>query len=123
MGIELKLTETQHAKMRMHLKNPKPEMDVEIGVRPEHFRMRTMNDTNVIVARSDISERMGSEVFIHTRLAEKETIMRVGLGDLPDDYDFEAGAQNELYFDFPVKRIQIFDTETGENYLKAFTLS
>jgi hypothetical protein len=62
---------------------------------------------------------MGSEAFIHMHIDGNGLVLRAGIGDLPEDYASKAGAKNTLYFNFPVKRIQIFNAETGENFLKS----
>jgi multiple sugar transport system ATP-binding protein len=117
-GIELTLTEAQHEKMKRSDLNPQPERDVEIGVRPEHFRIKTAADPDVIKGISEIAEMMGSEVYIHIPTFGTDAVIKANLGDLPEDFNFEAGASNTIYFTFPPRRMQIFDPETGENYLR-----
>jgi multiple sugar transport system ATP-binding protein len=118
-GIELDLTDAQCEKMKQRIVEPKPETDVEIGVRPEHFRIKTANDPDVIRGVTEVSEMMGSEVYIHMPVDSHEIVLKSNLGDLPEDFNLDAGASNTVYFTFPSRRIQIFDNETGENYLRA----
>lgn len=119
LGITLTLTDSQQEKMRLNNPEPKPVADVEIGIRPEHFRIAGAADADTIQGVSEISEMMGSEAFIHMHIDGNDIVLRAGIGDLPEDYAPKAGAKNTVYFNFPVKRIQIFNAETGENFLKS----
>jgi multiple sugar transport system ATP-binding protein len=119
LGLEMELTAEQQAKVEKNNLRPQAEMDVEIGVRPEHFRLRESGAADVIRGKTEISEMMGSEVYIHMTLGETPVVLRSSLSELPTDYLTEAGAINEIGFNFPVKRIQIFDRESGANFLRS----
>lgn len=119
-GITLKLTDKQQEKVKLRYPNPVDEKDVEIGVRPEHFRIREKGEPNTITTKTVISEMMGSEIYIHTSVEGTDTILRVALSDLPEDYSFEADTVNTITFTFPAQRVQIFDAETGENFLRSY---
>ena len=119
-GITLKLTDKQQEKVKLRYPNPVDEKDVEIGVRPEHFRIREKGEPNTITTKTVISEMMGSEIYIHTSVEGTDTILRVALSDLPEDYSFEADTENTITYTFPAQRVQIFDAETGENFLRSY---
>lgn len=88
--------------------------NIILGIRPEHIALVAKDTPGSIKARLDITEMMGTEAFLHVNVAEKDIIIRVQTRDM-DQYAFEHGQENYIFFNIPQKYIHLFDTETEKN--------
>lgn len=95
-------------------KNVKPS-DVTIGLRPEHITIVEAGDPNAISAELEVSELMGSEMFVHALVGEKPVTIRVTNPDVINKYSFEMKAHNQIFITFAGNRMHVFDKETQKN--------
>ena len=88
-----------------------PEMDVTVGVRPEHISLEH-RDGAMITGTIDVSEMMGSSVHLHINADGKDCIIIVPTLDLEDG---THGIGTDIDFTFAPNAIHLFDPETGMN--------
>jgi multiple sugar transport system ATP-binding protein len=89
--------------------------DVKLGVRPEHVEIVKHGFANSVKAKVDVSEMMGSEMFMHLDIEGNTAVIRVQDPELLQSYSFDAGRENYVSFTFNPARIHVFDKETGIN--------
>jgi len=76
-----------------------------LGIRPEHLNIDPKGKG--IMVELDVSELMGSESYLHTRLGEGEIIARVDAENV-----FSTGSK--LHLNAEEKKLHFFDIETGD---------
>lgn len=91
--------------------------DIILGIRPEHISIVPKGTKNSIAAKVDVSEMMGSEVYLHVLVDNKDVVIRVKTTDLMNSYGLESEKSNNVYFTLPESLIHLFDTITGERIL------
>ena len=92
-------------------------LDVILGIRPEYINVVPEETPGSIEAKIDVSEMMGSEVYLHLNVEGKKIIARAKTADM-DNYSFEYNRNKSIYLTFPKEFIHLFDAETGGNILK-----
>ena len=80
LDIEIALPKSKSAMLRGIGNVPE---DVIIGVRPEHIDVLPENVEGIITAQVEVSEMMGSEIYLHVDLDGRDTVIRVPVLDLP----------------------------------------
>ena len=65
----------------------------------------------------DVSEMMGSEIYLHVNAGGKDVVVRVPTTDLPPEYRAGIPYGTKEYFNLPAELIHIFDPETEKNLL------
>jgi len=92
-------------------------MKVSLGIRPEHVTLVDAKEKHAIAAKVDVSEMMGSELYVHVTAVGKDCVMRIATVDLPAEkrYGFKFGDQ--MYFTFDGALAHLFDPETGLNLI------
>lgn len=89
---------------------------VIMGVRPEHVVVVPPETENCSKAKVDVSEMMGSEVYLHVNFGESNMVIRVKTHDI-NKYVFEPGKENYICFKIPAPAVHLFDTNTEKNLL------
>jgi len=89
---------------------------VILGIRPEHVRITAADARGSIQARVDVSEMMGSEIYLHVVVDELDVIIRVPTEDMKNN-SFKPGKNNTVHFIIPEPLIHLFDTDTEKNLL------
>lgn len=89
---------------------------VILGIRPEHIYLVDSDDKNAIKAKVDVSEMMGSEMYLHLLVNEKDVVIRVQTTDM-NPHVFEPGKVNMIQFAIPEGQLHLFDPETEKNLL------
>ncbi len=89
---------------------------VLLGIRPEHMTLAAPDDKQSIKATVDVSEMMGSEIFLHVNVDETDVVIRVQTTDI-NTITFEHGKTNYINFRIPEELIHLFDIETEKNLL------
>ena len=112
-GTELKLSSDKQKILQG--KNQAP-CSVLLGVRPEHIVVTSQDAKDSIKAKVDVSEMMGSEMYLHVAVNEQDVVIRVQISDV-NSYAFERGRDNYLGFTIPEPAIHLFDVETEKNML------
>lgn len=84
---------------------------VILGVRPEHICVVPEGTADSIKAKVDVSEMMGSEIYLHVVVDETNVVIRVQITDMKHNV-FEPGKDNYIHFTIPNNLMHIFDAET-----------
>ncbi len=91
------------------------EQEITLGVRPEHIILLGDKVENTIKATVDVSEMMGSSVYLHVNALGKDTVIIVQTMDVHgiNDVNFKHGS--EIEFTFGGNVAHVFSKETGIN--------
>ena len=93
------------------------DMDVTVGVRPEHITFAPEAGSHTISSKVDVSEMMGSEVYLHVNAVGKDVVLRVPTVDLPEEHRAGIPYGTEINFTFRPELIHLFNPETERNVL------
>ena len=117
MGASLSVTAEQAARLAA---NGQGSGQVIVGVRPEHIQLKAQEE-NAISATVEVSELMGSEVYLHAVVgsgeAAQNVVMRIPTTDLPAQYRGTVPYGTRIYFTFPSQLIHLFDPATEKSLL------
>ena len=113
-GVTIPLADGMNAKL---LDKAVPEQNIILGIRPEHISIATKGDQGAISATVDVSEMMGSEMYIHLNVEGKEAVIRVPTIDLDEKYRGGIGYLTEIDFKFPPALVHLFSKENERNLL------
>jgi multiple sugar transport system ATP-binding protein len=89
-----------------------------LGIRPEHMVLTHRENPASVKARVDVSEMMGSEIYLHTNLGDADVVIRIALVDLPADKKDGFSHQDEINFTFSGDLCHVFDADTEKNLLR-----
>ncbi len=108
MGKQFKLSaEVQQVLSTNH---EKPQ-DITCGIRPENIRIVSNDTPNALPAKIEVSEMMGSEVFIHVKIGEYPATIKITDAEVLNSYSFDAKTDKEVYVTFNDYRVHIFNSE------------
>ncbi len=94
------------------------DMDIVLGIRPEHVSFATSDGEHTIAATVDVSEMMGSEIHLHVRTAEgKDVVLRVPTIELPAEFHGGISYGTPVRFTFPDDLVHLFQKETEQSLL------
>ncbi len=108
-GISVVLSEEKQKKLAA--KDVAPQ-NITLGVRPSHITLSS--GPNTLTATVDVSEMMGSEIYLHTSVLGRDVVIIVPTMDLNGNYKetFSRGAT--VQFSFSGSVCHVFDSE-GRN--------
>lgn len=112
-GVELKLSSDKQKILERKQKQPG---NVLLGIRPEHIAVTNRDAEGSIKAKVDVSEMMGSEIYLHVTVCEQDVVIRVQITDL-NEYVFQPGKDNHISFTIPEPMIHLFDVDTEDNLI------
>jgi multiple sugar transport system ATP-binding protein len=92
-------------------------MKVALGIRPEHVVLVDKGHKGAISAKVDVSEMMGSELYVHVTANGKDCVLRIATVDLPVEKRLGFKYGDQVYFSFDGELSHLFDPETGLNLL------
>ena len=113
-GAEMALTAETQAKLAA---NGVESKDVIIGIRPEHVHFAPEGGAHTIGAQVDVSEMMGSEIYLHVNSDGKDVVLRIPTTELPVEQRAGIPHGTQVSFTFPAELIHLFDPETEKNLL------
>ncbi len=87
---------------------------VALGVRPEHISISQEQGVPAVV---DVSEMMGSEIYLHVTVGGKDAVIRIPTTDLPQQYRAGVPFGANIRFSFPPELMHLFDKETEQSLL------
>ena len=90
---------------------------VVAGVRPEHISFVHQPGEHAVTSKVDVSEMMGSEVYLHVTAAGKDVVLRIPTTELPPQFRAGIPFGTEVNFTFRPELIHLFDPETEKNLL------
>ena len=92
------------------------EKDVTVGIRPEHVHLAEASGST-LGAKVDVSEMMGSEIYLHVDADGKDVVLRIPSTDLPSEWRAGIPYGTQIAFTFPAELLHLFDPETEKNIL------
>ena len=114
-GIKIPLPDD---KQKILVTKNQKSCDVILGIRPEHISVVSENTPNSIKAKVDVSEMMGSEVYLHVTVQENDVVVRVPLKGEINGYTFAHGRKNYVSIAIPNELMHLFDDKTQQSLLK-----
>ena len=115
MGAVLSLTPEQAARLAQ---KGQGSGEVIVGVRPEHIQLQAQEE-NAISATVEVSELMGSEVYLHAVVgsgeAAQDVVMRIPTTDLPAQYRGNVPYGTQMHFTFSSQLVHLFDPATEKS--------
>ncbi|MCL2694999.1 MAG: ATP-binding cassette domain-containing protein, partial [Clostridiales bacterium] len=136
-GADIQLADAKAAQLPKDVEN----MPVIVGVRPEHTMLADPGDEGVVFAEVDLTEMMGSELYVHVKFdgkqealphddyeglaaqgktyqfLEQRAILRLSTNALPPEYRSGIAHGTKIPFKFGENVVQLFDPETEKNLL------
>lgn len=92
--------------------------DIVLGIRPEDVLIDDYEHTNSFKAKVELSEMMGSEVYIHSCLFEKKIVLKVQTSKIDHDLNLYADGQDSfIYVKFNENMLHLFEKSSGENLI------
>ncbi len=92
------------------------DMDVTLGIRPEHISFTTQTGEHTISAKVDVSEMMGSEIHLHVTTQEgKDVVLRVPTTELSEEFRGGLGYGTPVHFTFRDDLLHLFNPESETN--------
>jgi multiple sugar transport system ATP-binding protein len=88
--------------------------DVTCGVRPENIMIVGEDSPSAITAEVEVSEMMGSEVFVHVKIGGISATAKVSDTDAFNKYPFDMGGLKNVFITFNEYNIHVFNKE-GQN--------
>ena len=114
-GTEFAISAEKQASLKAHGAAAGP---VVLGVRPEHIAVQSQGD-NAVAATVEVSELMGSEVYLHAVVDSGEerqnAVLRIPTMDLPAQYQGNVPYGAQIRFAFPSQLIHLFDPVTEKS--------
>ena len=62
------------------------ERKVTVGIRPEHIAFAAAPGSDTVSSKVDVSEMMGSEVYLHVNAVGRDVVLRIPTTDLPAEH-------------------------------------
>ena len=88
--------------------------DIILGVRPEHIELK-QKDGAMVHGTVDVSEMMGSSVYLHMKACGRDTVIIVPTIDLTGEQRSAFASGRDIAFTFAGGCIHVFDPKTGRN--------
>lgn len=120
-GYYVKVADTQVEltdEMQRELKNAgQGSAEITLGIRPEHIVVTEHGTPGAINVKVDVSEMMGSEVYIHVNFEGNDIIIRFPTASLPCNDNSSIKSGTDISFVMPGKLVHLFDRASGLNLL------
>ena len=113
---EATMTLAEQAQKLLTEKGVEPR-NVVVGVRPEHISFASTAGSDTIASKVDVSEMMGSEVYLHVNAVGKDVVLRVPTTELPPEHRAGIPYGTKIDFTFRPELIHLFDPETEKNLM------
>ncbi len=98
-------------KQQIMAKNNEKPQDVVCGIRPENIMLVDTNDENAIPAQIEVSEMMGSEVYVHVTIGDKPATVKISNMDTINKYLFDMKDLKQVYVTFNEYTIHVFNKD------------
>ena len=90
---------------------------VVVGIRPEHISFATTPGSHTIASKVDVSEMMGSEVYLHVNAVGRDVVLRIPTVELPAEHRSGIPYGTDIHFTFRPELVPLFDPETEKNLM------
>ena len=94
--------------------------EITLGIRPEHITVIKAGTPGSVHVKVDVSEMMGSEIYIHVSCEGNDIIIRMPTASLPENTGGHIKTGVDLSFVMPGKLVHLFDKESGLNLLTSY---
>ncbi len=93
--------------------------EVIMGIRPEHLTLCKDGDPSGILATVEVSELMGSEVYLHATVGDEKQniVLRLPTTELPTEYQGHVPFGTKLSFTVSPNLIHLFSAENEKSFL------
>jgi len=110
----IRLAESIQKKLKGKGQEPK---NIIVGIRPEHILMAKKDEPGALPAEVDVSEMMGSEIYLHAKVARKDCVVRISTSNIAIESNewFASGSRIDLVFSS--QHMHLFDAESEKNLL------
>lgn len=88
---------------------------ITAGIRPEHLEVLPKPEEGCFRLDIDVSEMLGSEVYMHAHIEDREVIIRTPTLSATEDGLWNSYEQHTVNFRIPGAFLHLFNLETGEN--------
>jgi multiple sugar transport system ATP-binding protein len=85
--------------------------EIILGIRPEHISIVSENVPGAMKAKVDVSEMMGSEIYMHVNIGGTDIVLRVPVQGL-ENYPIISGSENYLWLKVHNRQMHLFDMKT-----------
>ena len=106
----------QEIQERLAARNAAPGK-VTVGIRPEHIAFSAEAGSDCLTGKVDVSEMMGSELYLHVTVGDKNVVLRVPTTVLPKEHKAGIPFGTPVHFTFRSDLIHLFDPESEKNLL------
>ena len=93
------------------------ERKVTVGIRPEHIAFAAAPGSDTVSSKVDVSEMMGSEVYLHVNAVGRDVVLRIPTTDLPAEHRAGIPYGTEINFAFRPDLIHLFNPESERNLI------
>ena len=90
---------------------------VVVGIRPEHISFATELGSHTIASKVDVSEMMGSEVYLHVNAVGRDVVLRIPTVELPAEHRSGIPYGTDIHFTFRPELVHLFDPQTEKNLM------
>ena len=90
---------------------------VVVGIRPEHISFATTPGSHTIASKVDVSEMMGSEVYLHVNAVGRDVVLRIPTVELPAEHRNGIPYGTDIHFTFRPELVHLFDPQTEKNLM------
>lgn len=91
--------------------------DIIIGIRPEHIELAQEQDPDAISAAVDVSEMMGSEIYLHVKVSGKDCVVRIATSSLSIERKAWFAAGNRINIKLSGNLLHMFDSKSEKSIL------
>ena len=90
---------------------------VVVGIRPEHISFASTSGAHTIASKVDVSEMMGSEVYLHVNAVGRDVVLRIPTVELPAEHRSGIPYGTDIHFTFRPELVHLFDPQTEKNLM------
>ena len=90
---------------------------VVVGIRPEHISFAITPGSHTIASKVDVSEMMGSEVYLHVNAVGRDVVLRIPTVELPAEHRSGIPYGTDIHFTFRPELVHLFDPQTEKNLM------
>ena len=90
---------------------------VVVGIRPEHISFATTPGSHTNASQVDVSEMMGSEVYLHVNAVGRDVVLRIPTVELPAEHRSGIPYGTDIHFTFRPELVHLFDPQTEKNLM------
>ena len=95
-----------------------PAQDIILGIRPEHISfVPAEQSAGALGGKVDVSEMMGSEVYLHVNAVGRDVVLRIPTVELPAEHRSGIPYGTDIHFTFRPELVHLFDPQTEKNLM------